>query len=157
MDAEHAAHQFVALFHQLFLRFHSRDDPGDYLPSPETIAILEHLARTGPLTVGEAARHFRRSQSTISEIVARLESRGLLERMADRRDRRRTLVWLTAEGQRVLAKAQRVLDFQRLKTAWASWEPTRRSELLERLEELLQPGPLDPLSNRKDDDHGDSM
>lgn len=144
MDADRAAQQFVTLFHQLFLRFHQRGEASDYLPSPETVAILEHLARSGPLTVGEAARHLRRSQSTISEIVARLESRRLVERFPDRRDRRRGLVWLSDEGLEVLRRAQRILSPELIAEAWREWDSAGRADVLARLERLLRsPAPED--------------
>lgn len=39
--------------------------------------VLRHLAMSGPLTVGEMARHFGRAQSVVSEIVDGLEDKGL--------------------------------------------------------------------------------
>jgi DNA-binding MarR family transcriptional regulator len=46
----------------------------------------------------------------VSEIAARLERQGLLEREADPADRRRTLVWLTAAGQAALRRHREVLS-----------------------------------------------
>lgn len=105
-----AEREFCDLFHEVFLRFHRRRGADEVELSPESAAILEHLERAGPLTVTEAARHFSRSQSSVSEIVSRLERRGWIERFADERDRRRHLVWLTPAGIDRLREARRILD-----------------------------------------------
>lgn len=103
-----SAERFAELFGAVYLAFHRRDAPRSGLSGASRGALL-HLAMTGPLTVGEIATHLRRAQSVVSEIVDRLESRGLLEREADPADRRRTLVWLTTAGQELLRADRQVL------------------------------------------------
>ena len=77
------------LFPAIYLRFHvRRPKPVSRLDQTGT-AVLLHLERIGPLTIGEASKHLGRAQSVVSEIVSRLERRGLIERMRDERDRRR--------------------------------------------------------------------
>ena len=56
------------------------------------------LTAKNTTVVSEAAAHLSRAQSVVSEIVDGLEDKGLLARMRDSRDRRRTLVWLTDAG-----------------------------------------------------------
>jgi DNA-binding MarR family transcriptional regulator len=89
-----ASEEFVALFRAIYLTFRRRDGPRSNLTSASR-AVLQHLAMTGPVTIGEAAEHLGRAQSVVSETVSQLEGHGLLEREVDVRDRRRTLVWLT--------------------------------------------------------------
>ncbi|AFE60892.1 MarR family winged helix-turn-helix transcriptional regulator [Rahnella aceris] len=48
------------------------------------------------------------SKATLAEMLARLETRGLLVREADPADKRRRFITLTAEGKTVLAKTQPV-------------------------------------------------
>ena len=110
MTPEQAAARFVDLFHQVYLRFHDRRPARDRALSLEAMAVLEHLSRTGPLTVTETARHLGRSQAATSEILARLERRGLLATFADERDRRRHLVWLSDAGLAAWRRSQRVLS-----------------------------------------------
>ena len=86
--AERDARTFGQMFEQVYLRFHRRDERRSAL-SGTARAVLLHLARTGPLTVTEAARHLDRAQSVVSEIVNHLEAKGLLERQSDPDDRRR--------------------------------------------------------------------
>jgi DNA-binding MarR family transcriptional regulator len=76
------AREFAELFRAVYLTFHRRDAPRSQLPNA-SMAVLEHLALAGPLTIGEAAAHLRRAQSVVSEIVSHLQGQGLLERESD--------------------------------------------------------------------------
>ncbi|MCR9247765.1 MAG: MarR family winged helix-turn-helix transcriptional regulator [bacterium] len=120
MTASEIALQFADAFHDVFLTFQRREPNRAAELTFESFGVLEHLARTGPLTVGEAAHHLSRSQSATSELVMRLERRGLLRRFPDTRDRRRHLVWLTEDGLAVLRDARQVLDGDRLAAALAT-------------------------------------
>ncbi len=80
--AERDAQAFGRMFEQTYLRFHRRDERRSALSGTARAALL-HLARTGPLTVTEAARHLDRAQSVVSDIVTHLEAKGLLERQPD--------------------------------------------------------------------------
>ena len=107
---------FADLFRALYLTYHRRDGPRSDLPGASR-AVLTHLAVAGPLTVGEAAVHLGRAQSVVSEIVDGLARKGLLERERDPADRRRTLVWLTGEGQELLRRDGEVLAVDALAAA----------------------------------------
>jgi hypothetical protein len=56
------AERFAGLFRAIYLTFHRRDGPRNEL-SGASRAVLQHLAMSGPLTVGEAAVHLDRAQS----------------------------------------------------------------------------------------------
>jgi DNA-binding MarR family transcriptional regulator len=101
-------------------------------------AMLQHLAMAGPLTVTEAAAHFGRAQSVVSETIDGLCAKHLLERMPDARDRRRTLVWLTDEGHAFLTSERRVLDDERLARAMARLSATERTALIEGMTALVR-------------------
>ena len=131
-----AAAAFGRLFEQTYLRFHRRDGKRSTLTGASR-GVLTHLALTGPLTVGEAARHLDRAQSVVSDIVTQLEAKGLLERQADPADRRRTLVWLTAEGFDRLGRDREVLGRELLEQAMSAMDPGERGALLRGLEALL--------------------
>src|SRR5262249_14903144 len=60
--------------------------------------VVQHLAGAGPLTVGELATHLGLSKAATTELVNRVEERGLIDRMRDDRDRRRVFLWLTETG-----------------------------------------------------------
>ncbi len=135
-SAEDDAARFAELFPSVYLRAHASRSEADRV-TPETWALLTHLAASGPLTVTEAARHFGRAQSVISETVAALEQRGLLERVADERDRRRTLVWLTARAEGLLQRAGSVLDEGKLARAMARMSDHKRRALVTAMEALV--------------------
>lgn len=140
MSSQEDARRFGALFPRVFRRFRRRSPLGAYRPSPESLSVLQHLARTGPMTVREASAHFQRSQAATSEILARLERRGLLERMADERDRRRTLVYLTPKGEDVLEAESRVLSPRELGRAFGKLPGAVREGLIRGMEELVLAG-----------------
>ncbi len=99
--------------------------------------MLQHLADSGPLTVTEAARHFDRSQATISERIERLLKRGLITRLADERDRRRHFVWISAEGEDLIRREADVLSTDLLEGALARLDSTQRFTLIDGLQALL--------------------
>ncbi len=90
-DPHQAAIEFCELFPEAYLAFHRRVAKRSRLTAAST-AVLTHAALTGPMTIGETARHLDRSQSVVSDIVTQLERHGLLTREPDPQDRRRTLV-----------------------------------------------------------------
>lgn len=138
MNANDAADQFADLFSATYRRFYRRVAVGDYQLSSESIAVLHHLTNTGPLTVTEAAAHLGRSQSAMSEMLDRLEARGLLERMPDQRDRRRTLVWLSDDGQEMLERSQQVLSVEMLAAKLTEFDEGQRQQLIEAMRLLTQ-------------------
>jgi DNA-binding MarR family transcriptional regulator len=107
--------------------------------------VLEHLAMTGPLTIGEAAGHLDRAQSVVSEIVSHLENQGLLERERDPADRRRTLVWLTPAGLSALRQDREVLGLDLLARALGRMPPGQADALIAALQSLVAAAsPPDP-------------
>jgi len=125
------------LFPAIYLRFHvRRPKPVSRLDQTGT-AVLLHLERTGPLSIGEASKHLGRAQSVVSEIVSRLERRGLIERMRDERDRRRVLVWLTANGLATIAEQRQVLSLDLLDKAVRRMSPAARQALLVGMQALI--------------------
>ena len=137
MNAAHAAKRFVAMFPEIYHRFYRRVPVTGYQPTSESLAVLRHLAGTGPLTVTEAATHFDRSQPAMSEMIQRLVDRGLLARMPDERDRRRVLVWLTEQGHAALRESQDVLSPALVKQAMQELSAQDRATLVRLLRSLV--------------------
>jgi len=70
------------------------------------IHLLSVLKKGGAiLTTGEIGRAMVKASQTITGLVDRLEEPGLVERVFDRRDRRKTWVRLTDKGEKKLAEA----------------------------------------------------
>jgi DNA-binding MarR family transcriptional regulator len=138
-DAEH----FLALYSAVHERFYRRVRPTTYRPSLESLAVMRHLAAVGPLTIGEAADHFSRSQAATSEIITRLEQRDLVERVPDHRDRRRTLVWLSPEGIQTVQRAANALSERTIAEAFTQIDDDERARLLHGMQALLDTKPSD--------------
>jgi DNA-binding MarR family transcriptional regulator len=128
-DAEVAA-AFEELFRSTYLRAVRRvRDKRDRL-TPETVAFLDHLAMSGPLTPGELSRHLDRAPSTLSEMLEHLLAKGLLERDRDPADARKSLVWLSEAGREALIEARQVLDHGALARAAAALPEAERAAFL---------------------------
>jgi DNA-binding MarR family transcriptional regulator len=135
-EPNEAAREFSGLFPRVYLAFHRRDEQRE-LPNASR-AVLQHLALTGPLTIGEMARHLSRAQSVVSEIVDHLERDGLLERMRDPRDKRRVLVWLTELGLAEHTRSQEVLAGDLVEHAMKHMSAEERAALLTGMRALLR-------------------
>ncbi len=144
MDAHDFAQQFNQLYGALYRMAAKRVVDARELMSPETAALLMHLAQTGPLTLSEMALHFDRALSTLSVKVAALEADGLLARQADAGDARKALIWLSPSGRQTLEQALEVLDAQHLTMAAEQLSLAQRQELLAALQALIN---LLPHSN----------
>lgn len=131
-----AADAFCEAFPATYLVFHRRDGRRNDLTNASR-AVLQHLSRTGPVSIGEAARHLDRAQSVVSEIVAQLEGHGLLERETDPGNRRRTLVWLTRAGLERLRADADVLDRELVAQAMDALDEDTKRGLLDGLDALL--------------------
>ncbi len=80
---------------------YSRKLAATYKLTAPQLVCLRYLDRFGPHTPSELAREAALSQATVTGILDRLESRGLVERRRDNKDRRRISIYLTSEGRRL--------------------------------------------------------
>jgi DNA-binding MarR family transcriptional regulator len=76
------------------------------------VAALGTIESLGPLTLGDLAAREQVAPPTITKVVEKLESHGLIERTADAADRRVTRVIITATGSRELQ------TFRERRTEW---------------------------------------
>ena len=147
MSNDTDARTFMSLFREVYQHFYRRFETGEYQIRPESLAILQHLRQSGPLTITEAAAHFSRSQSAMSEIVERLETRELVQRIADERDRRRHLIWLSPKGMAILSQSEDVLSIPLLTAAMKAMSTNERTGLMSGIRALLDAAEtLKPMS-----------
>lgn len=137
MESPQFAHEFGQLYREVYRVAVRRVSDGREPLSPETTALLLHLAQAGPMSLSEMALHFDRALSTLSAKVAALEADGLLTRQRDDDDGRRATIWLSARGREVLADALDVLDRQRLSDAAERLSPEQRGRLIDGLRALM--------------------
>lgn len=129
--------EFLFLYKEIYQCLHTFWGEGEHYPSPDMLAVMNHLMKTGPLTITEAAQHFSRSQSATSELIGRLEAQGYVAKINDKRDKRRTLVWLSRNGRQVFERVQNVLDAALLNTSMSALDTQDREALLTGMRALL--------------------
>ena len=137
-DATIATEEIGRLYPAVYRRFHVSRHPiiGSDL-TPRMLIVLHHLSASGPLTIGELATHLGLSKATATELVTRVQQRGLVDRMRDERDRRRVYVWLTEHGRQRANSHARVLADDELLTAVGRMTPADRTSLINGLRALL--------------------
>ena len=147
-STDELAARYAELFPAVYLRFHRRDAKRSGL-SGASHAVMLHLAQTGPLSIGECARHLGRAQSVITEIVQGLERHGLLARVPDANDRRRREVWLTDAGRARLEREQEVLERGLVEKALVRMRPKEREALIEGTRALIAAAESETRTKRR--------
>jgi DNA-binding MarR family transcriptional regulator len=108
------------------------------LTAPQ-IVVLKALTGSEPLTVGTVAESVELSQGTVTTILNRLETRGLVKRMRSLRDRRQVLVSLTPLGRDTVDAAPPLLQdhfitaFERLE----DWEQDQIVSAFQRVASMM--------------------
>jgi DNA-binding MarR family transcriptional regulator len=127
--AEQAARRVARLFPEVYRRYHwaQRVRGADLPVTRRALEVLQHLSSSGPLTVGEQAEHMGLRRNSASELLARLEAKGLVARIRDERDERRVLVWLTDAGRDVVSRVGQVLAPDLLAETMASLSAADRA------------------------------
>ncbi|GJM20525.1 MAG: MarR family transcriptional regulator [Planctomycetota bacterium] len=139
--------QIVAALRQIMraVDLHSRQLTESCGLTGPQLATLREAERLGPLPGGALARAVHLSPATLSGILNRLESRGLLARRRGESDRRMILVEITAAGRKVLASAPSLLQdhFREELERLASWEREMTLAVLQRVASLMGAEALD--------------
>jgi len=74
------------------------------ITSPQLV-ILHELSHFESLSVSELSKLVSLSQGTVTQILARLEKRGLIKRRKSMEDKRRSLISITQDGSQLLQDA----------------------------------------------------
>lgn len=107
--------------------------------TPSQLLVLQEIGERGQVTPTELSSALQFGQATITNIVDRLESAGLVRRQRGEQDKRRVHVTCTAQGERTIALAPDLLqarfsqEFERL----ADWEQAMIVAGLGRLGDIL--------------------
>jgi DNA-binding MarR family transcriptional regulator len=133
--------------------------------SPPQIKALGYLFHRGSCAVRDVADGLGISMATASETLDRLVELGLLERATDPVDRRRAIVALTPEAQRLLTEVTAVRRRQ-VRAALERLAPSERhvfpralQALVEALREGCEPTtcPADAVGPRQPNDRGAAL
>ena len=133
-----AARRVARLFPEVYRRYHwAQRVLGAELPvTRRALEVLQHLSASGPLTVGEQAEHLGLRRNSVSELLQRLEAKGLVARIRDERDERKVLVWLTDAGRDVVSRVGQVLAPDLIADSMASMSPEERAVVVRGFELL---------------------
>lgn len=112
------------------------------------LLVLELLSAHKAVSPGRLARALGLAHASVTNVLDRLEARGLIARRRDDKDRRIVMVSLTAAGEAGLARAPSPLQerfLARFKPL-AAWEKTAMLAALQRIVHLMDAGDLDAAS-----------
>jgi MarR family transcriptional regulator, lower aerobic nicotinate degradation pathway regulator len=98
--------------------------------------VLRQLHADPEQSLGDLARRTRTTQSSVSEVVARLVKRGLVARDPSATDRRRAVLTLMPAGEALLATAPETVQ-ERLVAGFGRLEPSTQRALAESVERWL--------------------
>ena len=114
------------------------------LTGPQAM-LLKEVDRASSITAGELAKRVSLSQATVTDIVKRLESRGLLLREQSLTDRRRVYVRPTQQCREIVASAPPLLQetFGVRFNALKDWERNLLLSSVQRVAELMDAEQLD--------------
>jgi DNA-binding MarR family transcriptional regulator len=84
---------------------HSMQHQSPGMPTRAQIGVLMLLSSTGPQTVKQISERFCMTSSAATQIAAGLETQKLIERTADKQDRRKSYLTLTKAGKAALETA----------------------------------------------------
>jgi DNA-binding MarR family transcriptional regulator len=138
LTAVGAAKRVARLFPEVYRRYHwaNRVQGADLPVTRRALEVLQHLSASGPLTVGEQAEHLGLRRNSVSELLQRLEAKGLVARIRDERDERRVLVWLTDAGRDVVSRVGQILAPDLIAQVMATLSPEERATVVRGVELL---------------------
>jgi DNA-binding MarR family transcriptional regulator len=147
LTAVEAARRVARLFPEVYRRYHwaNRVQGADLPVTRRALEVLQHLSASGPLTVGELAEHLGLRRNSVSELLQRLEAKGLVARIRDERDERRVLAWLTDPGRDVVSRVGQVLAPDLIAQVMATLSPEERATVVRGVELLASTDPSSPL------------
>lgn len=114
------------------------------LTTPQLI-LLKNLSKNGPMKPGKLAREVSLSHATVTGIVKRLETKGLVVRQKDSLDGRSFQVSITDKGNGLLKSMPPMLqdDFVRKLIALEDWEKTLILSSLQRVTAMMSAEDID--------------
>ena len=96
----------VRLMHiNLLLTRARRNELAHLSVTPQQIGVMRFLQKIQPCTVTQLRKAMGRSNSSLVAVLNRLETRGLIKRQADSRNRKTTLLSVTDRGKKLYENA----------------------------------------------------
>ena len=125
---EARAHQLsVALF---------MEETAEFGVTPVQFAILNALIDDPGEDQVTLAGKVAFDAATFGSVIGRLEAKGWVRRKPDAQDRRRKLLWVTADGERAAMEMKRAVAKSQVRVL-AGLEPAEREQLVKLLDKLV--------------------
>ena len=115
----------------------SKDEAARYGVTPTQLSVLKLLHEIGDLSLGTLSREIRAHNATVTGIVDRMESAGLVERARNDEDRRVWIIRLTAQGKKVAERA-RVSPWDTLRHALSALPAADQEQLTRILKKVAE-------------------
>jgi DNA-binding MarR family transcriptional regulator len=108
-DFQHAPGHLIRRAHQLAVGIFM-EEAGEFDITPVQFAILNALIDDPGEDQVTLAGKVAFDAATFGSVIGRLEAKGWVRREPDAQDRRRKLLWVTAEGERAAVEAKRAVS-----------------------------------------------
>lgn len=141
LNKENAYYEMLISLRQIIrcTDLHSKKLVKKYGMTGPQLILLQVIATEGEIILGALAKKVSLSQATVTNIVERLEQRGLLTRRKTENDKRRVVVSVTDKAHEILVQKPSLLDedfigrFQKLD----DWEQNMIFAMLQRIAHLM--------------------
>jgi DNA-binding MarR family transcriptional regulator len=135
-DFRHAPGHLIRRAHQVSWALFMQET-ADFDVTPVQFSILNALMEDPGEDQVTLARKVAFDPATFGSVIARLEGRGWVRREADAEDRRRKLLWVTAEGAEMAQKMKRAVHRVQQRIL-EPLSPTERDQLVHLLDRLVE-------------------
>jgi DNA-binding MarR family transcriptional regulator len=124
---------------------HSRRLAQDYGLTGPQLVILRELVRNGEMHAAELAENISLSHATVTDILNRLEKRGLVARKRSLTDRRRIMVTATKRARVLISQSPPLLQetFSTQLEQLQDWELTQTLSVLQRVALMMDASQVD--------------
>ncbi|MBL4764470.1 MAG: MarR family transcriptional regulator [Colwellia sp.] len=114
------------------------------LTSPQLLIMLE-IDKASGVNSSQVAKNVNLSAATVTNIIDRLENKGLITRVRNTEDKRKVALYLTENGQAILLNAPQPLQEHFIKNFanLAQWEQSQMLSSIERLAEMMDANEID--------------
>ncbi|OCQ21006.1 transcriptional regulator [Pseudoalteromonas luteoviolacea] len=114
------------------------------LTGPQLL-IMQEIARVKGVTASQIAKNVNLSAATVTNILDRLESRGLVERVRSSQDKRRVSLFLSPQGKGLLIDAPQPLQEHFIQNfcELEEWEQSLLLSSMQRIATMMDANELD--------------
>ena len=134
-DFRHAPGHLIRRAHQLSVALFM-EETAEFGVTPVQFAILNALIDDPGEDQVTLAGKVAFDAATFGSVIGRLEAKGWVRRKPDAQDRRRKLLWVTADGERAAMEMKRAVAKSQVRVL-AGLEPAEREQLVKLLDKLV--------------------